>query len=165
MATKFEKLKQELKKRNKERGQSPLEEWVLNFFPISHVYDYKLEYQVDYYFIDIAWPHLKFGVELEGKFFHDGYDSSKRDKFLKNRRWEIYKIQSNECWNPKKLAPHLKYIFEKVHPKQKMSYGLAELLDMTDEIIMRSKKEPFAEYCGRCNQIHDISNGCLNITE
>ncbi len=151
----FEKLKEELKEQNFLRRQSPLEKWVIKFLPVCGIYDYILEYQIDYYFIDIAFPHLKYGVELDGKEFHQNSErDKKRDNYLKERGWEIKRISSTECWNPRILAHHLLEIFNKTTNNRIITWGLAELLKVENEIISRIDK------CQKCKEYHDLNIPC-----
>ena len=151
MTTKYEKLKN----RNKKRQQSPLEKWVLRFFPEAKIYDYELEYQVDYYFIDIAWPQLKYGVELDGLNFHCSpkqVDKDvKKDLYLQKKGWEIKRILSNECWNPKLLAKHLLEIKNKINSDRPISWGLSEILGINPRI--KKEKEIDYTYCKKCGDI------------
>src|SRR3990167_10538159 len=115
MASRFEKLKAKLAKRNSEREISPLENWVRKFLILCGIYDFVLEFQVDYYFIDIAFPHIKFGVELDGKEFHqDKKRDENRDSYLESKGWEIMRIPSDQCWKPSLLAQKLLTIYSKV---------------------------------------------------
>lgn len=160
MVTKFEKLKQELKERNKQRKQSPLEEWVLRFFSLAKIFGYELEYQVDYYFIDIAFPELKFGVELDGKEFHQNKERDEsRDEYLKNKGWEIMRIPSEFCWRPTNLAYFLKKIHQKVNGERAISWGLAEMLGQTENLICR--RQPVLEFCEICKHHHEEDSPCV----
>ena len=130
-----DKLKEELADKNRARGSSPLEIWVKKWLENCGIYDYLTEYQVHPYFIDIAWPEINFGIELDGIQFHqDKARDEKRDAYLKNQGWEIMRIPSTECWNPKKLAIHLKKIFFKIYPKRTITWGLAELFGTTENL-------------------------------
>jgi hypothetical protein len=167
MPTKFEKLKEDLAKRNAERPKSPLEEWVLSFFPVCKIFDYVLEYQVDYYFIDIAWPYLKFGVELDGEEFHkDKIRDEKRDNYLCEQGWEIKRIPSGECW-PRKfmgitlLGKHLEDIYFKVNAGAEISYGLAEILGR--EVGQYNSCAPQLQsddFCNVCKSFHFVDESC-----
>jgi very-short-patch-repair endonuclease len=126
----FEKTKEALKKRNAERGISPLERWVQQWLPLAHIYDYETEYQVDYFFLDIAFPNIKLGIELDGYEFHKDKKErdENRDEFLSGKGWTIIRIPSKECWNPRILAFHLKEIHQMLFPNQPIPFGIAELL-------------------------------------
>jgi len=48
------------------------------------------------YFIDFANPHLKIGVEIDGKEFHDVEKDTIRDTKLKKEGWIIIRISASE---------------------------------------------------------------------
>lgn len=152
MPSKFEKIKQKLAEQNSKRGQSPLEKWVIKFLEVAQIHDYELEYQVEWFFIDIAWPRLKYGVELDGWEFHkDKLErDKKRDDFLKSHGWKIYRIPSKSAWNPKLLAPYLFAIHKKVYGDKPIAYGLAELLNKKPEARFSERDEgnDFCQACG-----------------
>ena len=121
-----------------------------------------LEYQVENYFIDIAFPERKLGIELDGKEFHkDKTRDEKRDDWLKAQGWEIYRIPSEQCWNPKRLAWHLKRIFEKISNRP-LPFYIAELLGIEEEIIIRKPKEPLYDKCLKCKSWHELLEGKCN---
>lgn len=155
----FELLKEKLARRNSERPASPLEKWVKMFLQHCNIHDYVTEHQVDYYFIDIAWPHLKFGVELDGKDFHQNKQrDDSRDLFLQNKGWEIKRIPSSECWKVDLMAVHLKEIFKKVYPERLLTYGLAELIGCENYLapIAKTDEERWNNliYCYACDISH-----------
>lgn len=157
MPTRVDELKEELKTRNKSRKQSPLETWVLQWLPLAKLYDYDLEYQVDFYFIDIAWPKIKIGIELDGKEFHVKERDQKRDAYLNKQGWQIYRIPSSECWNPKLLGYHLINIYMKVNPNCQIPYGLAEFLGITDKLIAPHPPiQTYYDICVHCEKKHQI---------
>lgn len=130
MSSRFDKIKEELAKRNSERTSSPLEKWVQKWLPLAHIYDYETEYQVEWFFIDIAFPEIKLAIELDGYEFHkDKAERDKRrDEFLQSCGWRVIRIPSKECWNPKKLAVHLAYIHQILFHGKPIPFGIAELL-------------------------------------
>lgn len=158
-----DRIKKELKDRNDEREQSPLEAWVLKFFPLAGIYDYVLEYQVDYYFLDIAWKKIKFCVELDGKEFHSKLEDVERDnkknKYLKDQGWEVYRIPSDECWNPTVLVYHLRNIARKVNKGNNDTWWTAEMLGYQNQLHSKFKEKEFG-YCKKCEISHFESDGC-----
>jgi very-short-patch-repair endonuclease len=140
--TRAEQIKEKLRERNAKREASPLEKWVRHWLPVARLYDYELEYQVEQFFIDIAWPKLKLAIELDGWAYHkDKLErDKKRDQFLNERGWQVIRIPSKECWNPKRLGLHLKRIKNIVNPYTTISFGLAELLDIKPEQLAASAR-------------------------
>lgn len=153
MSSRIENLKQRLADRNAEREPSPLENWVCRWMSIAHLYGYETEYQVDWFFIDIAWPDIKLAVELDGYEFHkDKKDrDARRDAFLSERGWRVYRIPSKEAWNPKHLAEHLAIIKGIVDPGSPLPFGLAELLGQERHIYRHARhRDTENEYAANC---------------
>lgn len=133
MSSRLEKLKEKLRKRNASRDQSPLEKWVLQWLPIAHIYNYKLEHQVEFYFIDVAFLDQKLAVELDGWEFHkDRKDQDeKKDEFLRSRGWSVVRVPSRDAWIPKNLAPYLMKIRSIIYPgDDTVPSGIAEIMGM-----------------------------------
>lgn len=172
MATQFERLKEKLKRRNNQRQQSSLELWVLRWFNTAKIYDYELEYQIDYYFLDIAFPKIKFGIELDGAQFHKDYkNDKKRDNYLIKKGWNIYRIPSSECWNPKLLFRHLEHIFFKIQPNNFLPYAIIEMNYDPEQYIkghlnyyryLKEKKfeNYYCGYCKKCGQYYFNNQPC-----
>lgn len=164
MSTRFEKLKEELARRNAERGMSELEKWVLRFFPEYKIYDYTLEYQIGMYFVDIAWPQLKYGVELDGLTFHatpEQVDRDvKKDIYLQKLGWEIKRIDSYDCWRPNLLKPHLIEISGKINGNNKLFYY--DFINILTGVMdwkggEKTEKENMA--CNKCGEIIELGRG------
>lgn len=170
MATRFEKIKKELRERNNSRPESPLEQWVKEWMPICQIYEYECEYQVDFYFIDIAFPSIKYAVELDGVEFHqDKEKDEKRDEYLRERGWEIKRIPSNECFpnrfmKMRVFGGHLEEIFRKVHPYRKIPWGLAEMLECEGTLHRNRVKEKELVWCNRCEICH-VEGNCDPVKE
>jgi very-short-patch-repair endonuclease len=166
MSSRVEKIKQKLSERNAKRPVSPLEKWVRQFLPVAGIYGYELEYQVGFYFIDIAFPHIKFGVELDGVSFHEygNERDKKRDAYLAKEGWEIYRISSRQAWKLGYLGPSLKYVYDKVYPNASMPYALAEALGVENRPgtfrLRTEAPEPLYDTCRKCKNYHDLNISC-----
>jgi len=156
MSNRFEKLKKKLLERNLLREQSPLEAWVIQFLKPAKIYDYELEYQVDYYFLDIAFPQHKFGIELDGINFHSTEKQKNKDrnkdKYLKDKSWEILRISSYECWRPSMLLEKIDYIKFKTKNYKPYSEDLIKLIEAKN-IQKQHKKEIDYYCCDRCGDM------------
>ena len=54
------------------------------------------QYPVGKYIIDFGMPHLKIGLELDGKAYHDKDKDYARDKELKSLGWTIIRVTGKE---------------------------------------------------------------------
>lgn len=52
----------------------------------------KLEYHIGTYSVDIAHIPSKTAVEIDGEYWHNGKDHSRRDKYLQNEGWRVIHI-------------------------------------------------------------------------
>lgn len=59
------------------------------------------QFPVDNYIIDFADPFKKIGLELDGKAYHDKEKDTIRDKDLRSKGWNIYRITGSEMENLK----------------------------------------------------------------
>lgn len=84
--------------------------WLRYFSPIeeiawisirSHYMALYPQFPVFNYFIDFANPHLRIGLELDGKDFHNPEKDKVRDELLWKHGWRIFRIKGSEC--------HVKY--------------------------------------------------------
>jgi very-short-patch-repair endonuclease len=159
MATRFEKLKEELAERNKERGTSYFENQVQALLRYCKIFNFVPEYQVDCYFIDIAFPSIKLALELDGRAYHSTPEQlehdEKKKKYLIKTGWEVMRLPYSYFRNREMntdfiMYKHLKYIWQKLYPNQKMSYGLAELGDVTQMLVVKSN-DPFACMSETCD--------------
>jgi very-short-patch-repair endonuclease len=148
----LDKLKEELFERNAERPESHLEKWVKRFLIEWGFYDYIPEHQVDFYFIDVAFVNQKIALELDGKEFHkDKERDNKKDDYLKNKGWQVIRIPSNECWNPRILARHLFDLGRLLYGDYwRPSWGLAEVLGIEDMMVLR---RPVRYWCESCQEV------------
>lgn len=170
MPSRVENLKKELAERNGKRGRSPLEDWVLHYLIAGgvRVYDIRTEYQVDYYFIDFAFPEIMYALEVDGKTYHESEQQQKKDKkkddYLKSKGWFVRRIPSSECWKPQKFGRYLKEIYSKLYPNRRFTYGLAELLGEVDEYYRSMEPVSYLNPCGRCRESH-LSNEYCDFVE
>lgn len=69
--------------------------WSLPFFP---------QYPVGPYFVDVADPIKKIGLELDGKQYHDEQKDRKRDAWMWRNGWRIFRVPGYQCrkapWQP-----------------------------------------------------------------
>jgi very-short-patch-repair endonuclease len=173
MPSKAEILKKQLKDLNVERKSSPLEDWFVQCFTSVRIYNYVREYQVGNYFIDFAFPEIKFGVEADGELYHfDRKEKDKeRDKFLAEQGWEIYRVNSKEAWNYKIFAYHLLNIYKKTQEDKIPPYSLLEVIthnkpeDYLKEHIraIREKQENsmvYSYHCEDCDEFYFSNTNC-----
>lgn len=148
-----EKIKEETEKRKRLELSSPLEDWVESWFAKFGIYreSYEREYQVGKYLVDFAFVDKKIAVEVDGK-QHDEVDQVihdvDKDVFLENNGWRVYRIESRDCWNPKKMTWVIdlqKSLF--VRP----SAFARELLNIP---TVNSRREEEEWFCPACNQYH-----------
>ena len=84
-------------------------DWVSFFSPIERIAwgsirDYGgivlyPQFPLFNYFIDFANPYLRIGLELDGKDYHDPEKDEKRDQFLYEYGWIIYRVSGKECYH------------------------------------------------------------------
>jgi len=76
--------------------QTPIEQMAWEAIRrIGHVALYP-QFPVGRYHLDFGAPHLKIGVELDGKAYHDASKDLERDRELKKLGWKIYRITGRE---------------------------------------------------------------------
>lgn len=150
MPSRFEKLQEELKKKNNARGSSPLELYFENNLKMCGIYEYEKEKQVGTFFIDFAFPTINLSVELDGS-YHKSPDMKDKDRnktiYLQSCGLEVYRIPSSEIWKTKLLAKHLKRIYEMLHPDRPLKYAIWELMDTLEGEPLNKSREPIMEYC------------------
>lgn len=171
-----DKIKEELKKRNSERKSSPLEDWFDICFKQMGIYGYTKEYQVDKYFLDFAWPNIKFAVEADGDLYHfdKKNEDFKRDEILKKQGWIIYRVNSKEAWDFNLFTKHLLEIYFNVAGKRKIHNGkVIEIISNNNpsEYInnwhkrLKDKKEEYISenriyYCEKCDNFYSRTLNC-----
>lgn len=62
----------------------------------------KREYPAEGYLIDFANPRNKYGVEIDGKKYHDVVADWDRDQHLKRAGWAVLRIPASELWKQPK---------------------------------------------------------------
>lgn len=81
-------------------------DWMPIFTPIEYSAWCSIRYRglplypqvpVLQYFIDFANPHMKIGVECDGKDWHDPEKDRKRDLHLHEHGWKIFRVSGSEC--------------------------------------------------------------------
>jgi very-short-patch-repair endonuclease len=59
------------------------------------------QYPIGPYFADFANPKVRVVIECDGKAFHqDKEKDRKRDKWMKDRGWSVYRLTGKECLKP-----------------------------------------------------------------
>jgi very-short-patch-repair endonuclease len=64
---------------------------------LGHIVLYP-QFPVDRFHIDFGAPHLKIGLELDGKEWHNEARDMARDKELKKLGWKIYRVTGSEMY-------------------------------------------------------------------
>lgn len=81
-------------------------DWSRYFSPIeeiawasirSHYIAMYPQFPVFNFFIDFANPHLRIGIEMDGKDFHDPEKDKIRDEMLYRHGWRIFRISGREA--------------------------------------------------------------------
>lgn len=130
----------------RQRGEmSYLEQWFYDECIIKHdlvsKYDIVNEHGVYPYFIDFAFLNMKLAVELDGKCHFDkggkriAHDI-KRDKYLNNKGWSVYRIRYDQQ-NDVTIAKFLEFL-DGVEPEPKV-YG-NRLYERCEVVKKKNKK-------------------------
>jgi very-short-patch-repair endonuclease len=175
MPTRLENLKKKIKQ-EQDKKISPLEEHFMKWFYYCKIYGYEREYKVLNFYLDFAWPEIKFAVEADGDLFH--FDrkekDNQRDNQLKKQGWTIMRINSKDAWNPLKFVYYLEKIFFMTNQGNYLPFAIMEIIGGVDDQIKRmhyiynnQQKTPehnnnYTGYCGQCGKFYfyNIPCGC-----
>lgn len=81
-------------------------------------------YKVDFFYIDFAFPDLMVGIEIDGEKWHTDIEKDiRRELYLKNKGWKIYRFKAKWVVNQNYLPAS--YIYYKYYDKDKKLQGLA----------------------------------------